>query len=126
MPSDQGEGQVGALTQEELKRLLDDLNMEVGLPPLNDDRLMEALCPPQLSMEDKSDASGTQKFVAADAELENVTGSFFDVAEKIKEEVKGNRLQLVSCFERLDPEETGTLTVLEAYAGPASRSQALI
>ena len=74
-------------------------------------RLMGALCPPQLSMEDKSDVSDTQKFVAGDAELENVTGSFFDVAEKIKEEVKGNRLQLVSCFERLDPEETGTLTV---------------
>lgn len=33
----------GALTMEELKRLLDDLNTEVGLPPLNDDRLLEAL-----------------------------------------------------------------------------------
>eukprot|EP01043_Picozoa_sp_COSAG02_P064215 COSAG02_NODE_9318_length_2257_cov_1.323448_1_plen_718_part_01 len=77
-------------------------------------RLMGALCPPELKMEDKTVTSDTQAFVAGKTEAvveAAVTGSFFDVAEKIKEEVKGNRSYLKSCFERLDRNSTGELSV---------------
>lgn len=38
-----GAGDRNALSPEELKRLLDDLNTEIGLPPIGDDRLLDAL-----------------------------------------------------------------------------------
>jgi Ca2+-binding EF-hand superfamily protein len=79
-------------------------------------RLMGALCPPELSMEDKNETSETEAFVAGKSEgavASAVTGSFFDIAEKIKEEVKGNRSQLTSCFERLDPSKSGVLSAAD-------------
>ncbi|CAD7965794.1 unnamed protein product [Amoebophrya sp. A25] len=36
-------GSPGMLSLDELRKLIEDLNREVGLPPLNDDRLLEAL-----------------------------------------------------------------------------------
>jgi Ca2+-binding EF-hand superfamily protein len=79
-------------------------------------RLMGALCPPELKMEDKTATSDTKAFVAGKTEAvveAEVTGSFFDVAEKIKEEVRGNRSYLKSCFERLDRNNTGELSIAE-------------
>ena len=79
-------------------------------------RLMSALCPPELTMEDKNILSDTEAFVVGKTEAmveATVTGSFFDVAEKIKEEVKGNRSHLKSCFERLDHGNTGQLTITD-------------
>ena len=55
----------------------------------------------------------TMMIFVAGGDILKVTGSFFDVAEKIKEEVKGNRSQLTKCFERLDRNNTGTLSIID-------------
>ena len=69
-------------------------------------RVISSVFPAELTMEDRQLSSSAKFYDGMSGETNaphakmgpEVTGSFFDVAEKLKEEVKGNRKNLRACF----------------------------
>ena len=83
---------------------------------INYHRLITTVIPPELTMDDRN-LDKSARFFGGESEKgpavarggPDVTGSFFDISEKLKEEVKGNRRTLIQCFAMVDSEGTGKL-----------------
>jgi Ca2+-binding EF-hand superfamily protein len=81
-------------------------------------RLISTINPPELTMEDRN-LDKNARFFGGESEKgpavaiggPDVTGSFFDISEKLKEEAKGNRRNLSKCFDMLDTNGNGRLSL---------------
>lgn len=80
-------------------------------------RFISTIVPPELTMEERN-LDKSARFFGGESEKGpavvgglDVTGSFFDISEKLKDEAKGNRQNLMRCFEMLDSDNTAQLSL---------------